>query len=116
MTVRVKICGINDEAAIDAAIGAGADWVGFVFFPPSPRFVTPDRAAALSARHPAGPGRVRAGRVGLFVDPDPAQIAAALAALKLDALQIYASAARAAELRARFGVPVWHAAGVAGAA
>jgi phosphoribosylanthranilate isomerase len=109
MTVRVKICGINDATAIDAAIGAGADWIGFVFFPPSPRFVTPAQAAALSARHPGG-----AGRVGLFVDPDPAQIDAALAALPLDALQIYASAARAADLRAQFGVPVWHGVGVAG--
>jgi phosphoribosylanthranilate isomerase len=111
MSVRVKICGITDAAAIDAAIGAGADWVGFVFFPPSPRFVTPAQAAALSSRHPDGPGRV-----GLFVDPDPAQIEAALAALPLAALQIYATAARAAELRALFGVPVWHAVGVAGAA
>jgi phosphoribosylanthranilate isomerase len=111
MSVRVKICGINDAAAIDAAISAGADWVGFVFFPPSPRFVTPAEAAALSARHPG-----RAGRVGLFVDPDPAQIAAVLDALPLDALQIYAPAARAAALRARFGVPVWRAVGIAGAA
>ena len=40
---RVKICGINDEAAFDAAVEAGADWVGFVFFPPSPRNVAPER-------------------------------------------------------------------------
>ena len=114
MTVRVKICGINDAAAIDAAIGAGVDWVGFVFFPPSPRFVTPEQAAALSARHPPGAGR--AGRVGLFVDPEPATVAAALAALPLDALQVYAPAARVAALRARFGVPVWRAVGVTAAA
>jgi phosphoribosylanthranilate isomerase len=111
MTIRVKICGINTEAAMDTAIGAGADWVGFNFFPPSPRFITPARAAALSARHPAG-----VGRVGLFVEPDPAQIEAALAAVKLDALQLYTSAARAAELRALFGIPVWRPVGVAGAA
>jgi phosphoribosylanthranilate isomerase len=111
MSVRVKICGINDAEAIDAAVGAGADWIGFVFFPPSPRCVTPAQAAALSARHPGG-----AGRVGLFVDPEPAEIAAALAAVKLDALQLYTSAGRAAELRARFGIPVWRAIGIAGAA
>jgi phosphoribosylanthranilate isomerase len=111
MTARVKICGINAAAAIDAAIGAGADWVGFVFFPPSPRFVTPAQAAALSARHPGG-----AGRVGLFVDPDPDQIAAALDALRLDALQLYVPAARAADLRARFDIPVWRAVGVSGPA
>ena len=41
MTVQVKICGINDAAAFDEAIAAGADWVGFNFFPPSPRYVAP---------------------------------------------------------------------------
>jgi phosphoribosylanthranilate isomerase len=111
MSVRVKICGMNDAAGIDAAIGAGADWVGFAFFPPSPRYVTPAQAAALSARHPGG-----AGRVGLFVEPEAEQIEAALAALKLDALQLYTSASRAADLRARFGIPVWRAIGIAGAA
>jgi phosphoribosylanthranilate isomerase len=111
MSVRVKICGINDAAAQDADIEAGADWVGFNFFPPSPRFVTPAQAAALSARHPGG-----AARVGLFVEPEPAQIEAALAALQLDALQLYASAGRAADLRARFGIPVWRAVGIGGAA
>jgi phosphoribosylanthranilate isomerase len=111
MTLKVKICGINDAVAFDTAIEAGADWLGFVFFPPSPRFVTPAEAAALSARHPGGPGRV-----GLFVDPDPAQIAAVLDLLPLAALQIYAPAARAAELRSLFGMPVWHAVGVAGRA
>ncbi len=108
MTVRVKICGINDAAAFDAAVSAGADWVGFVFFPPSPRFVAPAQAAALAARHRGG-----AGRVGLFVDPDPAWVAEVLAALPLDALQIYGPAARAAVLRRHFGVPVWHGVGVA---
>jgi phosphoribosylanthranilate isomerase len=111
MTIRVKICGIIDDAALDTAIGAGADWIGFNFFPPSPRFVTMAQAAALSARHPGG-----AGRVGLFVDPDPAEIAAVLDVLPLDALQLYVPAARAAELRARFGIPVWRAVGIAGPA
>jgi len=67
--VRVKICGLNTEAAFDAAVAANADWVGFVFFPPSPRFVTPARAASLIARAPDGPPRV-----GLFVDPTDAAI------------------------------------------
>jgi phosphoribosylanthranilate isomerase len=111
MTVRVKICGINDEAGFDAAIGAGADWIGFNFFPPSPRCVTPVRAAALSARHPGG-----AGRVALFVDPEPAEIAAVLDAMPLDALQLYVPPGRAADLRARFGLPVWRPIGIAGPA
>ena len=105
--IRVKICGINSDAAFDAAVAAGADWIGFVFFPPSPRAVTPAQAAALSARHEGGPLRV-----GLFVQPETEAVAAALAAVKLDVLQIYDTPARTAELRARFGVPVWRAVGV----
>lgn len=79
-----------------------------MFFPPSPRHVTPARAAELSASAPAGPKRV-----GLFVEPDDAAIATALASLPLDALQVYASPVRGAEIRARFGVPVWSAIAVA---
>ncbi len=111
MTVRVKICGINDAAAFDAAVAAGADWVGFVFFPPSPRAVAPALAARLSARAAGGPGRV-----GLFVDPADDAVAAALAALRLDALQVYASPERVAALRHRFGLPVWRALGISAAA
>ncbi len=64
MTVRVKICGINHPVALDTAVAAGADWLGFNFFPPSPRYVTPQQAAVLSARASA-----QTPRVGLFVDP-----------------------------------------------
>lgn len=84
MPIQVKICGINDKAAFDAAIAARADWVGFVVFPPSPRFVTPAHAAALSARHPDGPGRV-----ALLVNPTESQLAETLAALPFDAIQVY---------------------------
>lgn len=108
---RVKICGVNDPLALQTAAEAGADWVGFVFFPPSPRFVTPAQAAALSATHPGGPARV-----GLFVDPADAEVAAALDAVALDVLQVYAGERRAAALRARFGRPVWHAIGIGSAA
>jgi len=109
MTVRVKICGINTPAALDAAADAGADWVGYVFFPASPRAVTPAQAAALDA-HRRGPTRV-----GLFVDPADEDVAQALAAITLDVLQVHATAARAAELRTRFGVPVWHVAAIGAA-
>ena len=109
MTVQVKICGITDPMALAAA--AGADWVGFVFFPPSPRALAPAQAAALSAGLAGGPARV-----GLFVDPTDAAVAEVLAALPLDALQVYASAERVAALRARFGRPVWRAIGIATAA
>ncbi len=110
MTTRVKICGINSADAMDAAVDAGADYVGFVFFPPSPRAVTPAQAAALSERRPGGPARV-----GLFVDPADDDIAAVLAEVALDILQIYGSPGRAAALRARFGVAAWAAVGVGSA-
>lgn len=110
MTTRVKICGISEPAGFDACVEAAADWVGFVFFARSPRAVTPAEAARISARSGGGPGRV-----GLFVDPSDQEVAAALAALPLDALQLYAGADRAADLRARFGVPVWRAVAVDGA-
>jgi phosphoribosylanthranilate isomerase len=107
MTVRVKICGINDPLAFDTAVAAGADWVGFVFFPPSPRYVTPAIAADLSARHPGG-----AKRVGLFVNPEPDAIAAALDVVRLDILQVYSSVADLRMLRDRFGLPIWRAVGI----
>jgi phosphoribosylanthranilate isomerase len=107
---RVKICGINDPLAFDTAIEAGADWVGLNFFPPSPRYVTPAQAAALSARSSGGPPRV-----GLFVDPTPDAIAATLDAVRLDILQLY-GALDLASLRTRFGLPMWRSIGVATAA
>jgi phosphoribosylanthranilate isomerase len=105
LAARVKICGVNSPDAYEAA--ASADWVGFVFFPPSPRFVTPARAAALTAA--PGPARV-----GLFVEPTDAVIAETLAEVGLDALQILAAPERAASIRARFGMPVWRVVGIDG--
>jgi phosphoribosylanthranilate isomerase len=104
---RVKICGINDSESIDAAVDADADWIGFVFFPPSPRYVTPARAGDLAARHPNGPPRV-----GLFVNPTEALIAEALSEVHLDILQIYGATDALPALRARFGRPIWRAVGV----
>src|SRR5258708_21695237 len=98
----VKICGINDSAAFDAAIDAGADWLGFAFFAASPRHVTPAQAQDLSARRPGGPGPAGPGRVGLFVAPSDAEVAACLDQMKLDALQIYSPAVLVAEFRTRF--------------
>lgn len=106
---QVKICGINAPVAIDAAIEAGADWVGFNFFPPSPRFVTPAQAAELSARSSGGPLRV-----GLFVEPTPDAVAKTLETVRLDVLQLYGALDLPA-LHARFGLPVWHAVGIAAA-
>jgi phosphoribosylanthranilate isomerase len=105
--VQVKICGINDPVAFDTAVEAGADWVGFNFFPPSPRYIPPTQAAALSARSPGGPPRV-----GLFVDPTPELIAATLDIVCLDILQLYGALDLPA-LRARFGLPIWRSIGIA---
>ncbi|MBR0681476.1 phosphoribosylanthranilate isomerase [Roseomonas eburnea] len=110
MPVEVKICGIRSAEGLDAAIDAGADLIGFVFFPPSPRAVTPAEAGALSARHAGGPVRV-----GLFVDPTDDEIAAALAGVSLGLIQLHGEETpdRAAAIRARFGVPVMKALGIA---
>ncbi|MCA3388503.1 MAG: phosphoribosylanthranilate isomerase [Roseomonas sp.] len=105
----VKICGIKDTAALDAARQAGADMVGFVFFPPSPRAVTANQAGLLARSYADGPKRV-----GLFVDPDDAMLAAILAEVPLDILQLQGeeTPARAGEIRARFGKPVMKALGI----
>jgi phosphoribosylanthranilate isomerase len=107
---QVKICGVNSAAAFDAVVAAGADFLAFNFFERSPRFVTPAAAAALSARHVGGPLRV-----GLFVEPTDMDVRAALVAVKLDVLQIYADAARCRALKAAFGICVWRAIGIASA-
>jgi phosphoribosylanthranilate isomerase len=103
----VKICGINDAAAMGAAAAAGADLVGFVFFPPSPRAVTGAQAASI-----AGPGPAK---VGLFVDPEDALIETVLADLALDIIQLHGeeTPARCAAIRAKFGLPVMKALGIA---
>ncbi len=105
---KVKICGINSPELFDAVVEAGADFAGFVFYPASPRYVTPGEAAALSARHIGGPQRV-----GLFVNPTIEEIDEILQEVSLDILQIHAPAAAIAPLRNRFGRPVWRALGVA---
>ena len=104
---EVKICGISDKVALDAASAAGAEWIGFNFFPPSPRYVTPRTAAALSAWIGRGPRRV-----GLFVQPTEATIAQVLDTVTLNALQIYGAVDLLPTIRERFGLPVWRAVGI----
>ncbi len=105
--LRVKICGVNSPAAYRAVVDAGADYLGFVFFPASPRAITPAQARALCAGQPSGPQRV-----GLFVDPTPAEITQALAQVPLDILQIHAPMPAIADIKSRFHLPVWQALGV----
>ena len=106
MPTKVKICGLKTEAALEAALAGGADFVGFVFFPPSPRNVTLAVAKALAAR-----ARGRAKIVALMVDPDDALIAEVVASAAPDILQLHGheTPARVAEVRARWGIPVMKA-------
>ena len=106
----MKVCGVRDAAALDAAAEAGADWIGLVFFERSPRCV--DAGAAAALHHRLG-GRIPV--VGLFVDPGDEDVARVLAAVPLDILQIYGPADRALSLRRRFGLPVWLSLGIAAA-
>jgi phosphoribosylanthranilate isomerase len=111
LSLAVKICGLSTPETVEAAVAGGADYVGFVFYPKSPRHVTPARAGDL-ARSLAG--RVR--RCGLFVDPDDALLDTVLAAVPLDLLQLHGAETpeRCAALRERYRRPVMKAVSVAG--
>ena len=112
MNVEAKICGINTRAALDAAIQGGAAYVGFVFYPPSPRSLTPDEAAPLARAAADG-----ACRVGLFVDPTDADLASTVGTVPLDLLQLHGRETpdRVGEIRRRFGLPVMKAFQIASA-
>lgn len=108
MPTPAKICGLSTAETLDAAINGGATHVGFMFFPPSPRFVTFDQAAGLAARTPA-----HVNNVGIFVDPDDALLDAAIAAGQLTAIQLHKTApARAAAIRAHARTELWAAVAV----
>ena len=105
----IKICGITDAAALDAAVAARADHVGFVFFPRSPRHLSPAEASDLAERAGA-----RIGRVGLFVDADDALLGAGVAAGRLTAIQLHGKETpeRVQAIKGRFGLPVMKAVGI----
>ena len=84
MPVAVKICGLNDAAAVTAAVEGGARYLGFVFYPPSPRAVSPELAADLAALAPGDRTLV-----GVLVDPDDALLERVLAQVPLHALQLH---------------------------
>ena len=84
MRTRIKICGLTREADVDAAVAAGADAIGFVLYPPSPRYVTPQRAAELARRIPPF-----VDVVGLFVNEAPAVVQAACDSLPINLLQFH---------------------------
>lgn len=109
MSLLVKICGLKSAAAMDAALEAGADMVGLVFFPRSPRNVQIPEAGALAAR-----ARGRAEIVTLTVDADDATLGMIVGAVKPDILQLHGgeSPERVAEIRQRFGLRVMKAVGI----
>ncbi|WP_411839296.1 phosphoribosylanthranilate isomerase [Paracoccus sp. ME4] len=108
---EVKICGLTEAAHVAAAVDAGARFLGFVFFPKSPRAVTPEQAAVLAADVPVG-----FARVGLFVDPDDALLDEVLSAVPLDVIQLHGHETpdRVAAVKARCGLPVMKAVGLSG--
>ena len=106
MGLIVKICGLSSEETVDAALDAGADMIGFVLFPKSPRYVTVARAAALAER-----ARGRAEVVALIVDMDDGELTSVAETLKPDWLQMHGSESVEAVKAARslFGVKVMKA-------
>ena len=110
MDLTVKICGLRTPETLHAAIEAGADWVGFVFFPKSPRYVSLDEAKALA---PVVAGRAK--KVALLVDPSDGLMADVIAALQPDFLQLHGheTPERISEIKQRFGVPLIKAVGIA---
>jgi len=106
MSLIVKICGLSIPEALDVALDEGADMVGFVFFPPSPRHLSYDAARPLGRRV-----RDRAQKVALTVDADDAVFDALVEALQPDLLQLHGkeSPARVTALKRRFGLPVMKA-------
>ena len=106
MSLLIKICGLSTPEGLDVALESGADLVGFVFFPASPRHLRLNRARELG-------GRVKgcAGKVALSVDADDALLDAVVDALKPDLLQLHGREppARVAELKRRHGLPVMKA-------
>ena len=103
--VTAKICGITTSDALDAAIGGGASHVGLMFFPPSPRHLGFEQAAALAERMPDA-----IDRVGVFVDPDDATLDAAITAARVDTIQLHnTTPARAAAIGSRTGRAIWAA-------
>jgi phosphoribosylanthranilate isomerase len=109
--IRVKICGLRTPATVAAAVAGGAAYVGFVFFPKSPRHLTLAEAAALAVDVPPG-----VAKVALTVDADDAMLDAIAAGMPVDVIQLHGSESpeRVREVRTRLGLPVMKAVGIAG--
>ena len=110
--IRVKICGLSTQEGLQAVADTGAAYVGFVFFPKSPRSVTIEQARELALATPVG-----LAKVALVVDADNAFLDAITDAVPLDMLQLHGheSPERVLEIKARYGLPVMKAVGIADA-
>jgi phosphoribosylanthranilate isomerase len=106
MSLLVKICGLRTPDALDVALDAGADMVGFVFFPPSPRHVGYEAARLLGARVQG-----RAKKVALSVDANDTELGQVIEALKPDLLQLHGkeTTERVVAIKSRFHLPVMKA-------
>ena len=109
-STRFKFCGLTEPKDVDAAVAAGAAYVGFVFFLKSPRNLDPEAARELALLVPPGTAKV-----GLVVDADDATLDQIMQTVPLDMLQLHGKETpeRVAEIRGRYGVPVMKAVGVA---
>src|SRR3954453_7004060 len=106
MSLLVKICGLSTRETLDTALGAGADMVGFVFFPPSPRHISLE-----TARELGGQAKGRAVKVALTVDADDATLGNIVETLRPDLLQLHGkeTIARLRDIKAKFGLPAMKA-------
>jgi phosphoribosylanthranilate isomerase len=106
MSLIVKICGLSTRETLDVALEAGADMVGFVFFPPSPRHLSLQAARDLGEAV-----KRRAAKVALTVDADDATLAGIVEALQPDLLQLHGreTAARLGDIKRKFALPVMKA-------
>ena len=106
MSLAVKICGLSTRETLDVALDTGADMVGFVFFPPSPRHLSLETARGLGMQV----GQ-RATKVALTVDADDATLAGIVEALQPDILQLHGheTPARVLEIKRKFGREVMKA-------
>lgn len=107
----IKICGLKEAETLQAALGAGANYIGFVFYPQSPRAINPQTAHALSREIP---GDVTT--VGLFVDPTDKEINATLSRIRLGMIQLHGneSPLRIIEIKAAYKLPVMKAIRIGG--
>ena len=106
MSLIVKICGLSTRETLDVALDAGADMVGVVFFPPSPRHLSLDVACELGQAV-----KRRAAKVALTVDADDATLANIIEALQPDLLQLHGKETplRLRDIKRKFGLPVMKA-------